>query len=106
MSKTIITENSEKRKISNLKASKKYKKTDKGKATRKRHDARQPNQRKAGTAINHAIRAGKLPRPDTLPCHNCRTKAEQYHHPNYEPEYWLDVIPLCRKCHTFTFSAY
>ena len=104
---------SEKGRVANRKAKKKYNKTPKGKATKKKYErtpkgkavkkrfkARHPNQIKAKNAVNHAITAGKLPRPDTLLCHYCPKPAQQYHHwHGYEPKHWLDVIPVCILCH-------
>lgn len=90
----------EKGKLANLRGVKKYKKTAKGKATQKRFLVGHPNYVKARQAVNNAIRAGKLPRPDTLLCHYCPKPAEQYHHwHGYEPENYLDVIPICEECH-------
>jgi len=84
---------------------KRYEQTEKGKATRrlaiKRFVVRNPNYHKARHAVSNAIRDGKIPRPDTLHCYCCKEKAEQYHHWNgYEPEHWLDVWPVCIKCHS------
>ena len=77
-------------------AYKRYNQTEKGKARQKRY----PNQIKATRAVNHAIRAGKLPRPDTFSCHYCPKPAQQYHHwHGYEKEHWLDVVPVCIDCH-------
>ena len=51
--------------------------------------------------VNHAIRDGKLSRPDIKLCLYCPKSAQQYHHYlGYEPEHWLDILPVCRKCHT------
>lgn len=108
---------SNKGKIVNRKAVRKYRKTDKfkatykhyrqsekGKATKKHCDKHfrdcHPNQRKAVSAVNHAIRDGKLPRPDSLLCHYCPKPAQEYHHwHGYEPKHWLDVVPVCKYCH-------
>ncbi len=94
----------EKGKVAHHKANKKYRKTKKGKAVNlksvQRFNVRHPNQTKAVRTVNHAIRNGKLIRPNTQICHYCPAKAEQYHHHlGYEPEHWLDVIPVCIKCH-------
>lgn len=91
----------------------KYRKTEKGKATQKRYAQSEKgkaarkdffvfnsNHKKATHAVSNAIRAGRLPRPDTLLCHYCPEQAQQYHHHNgYAPKYWLDVVPVCAKCH-------
>ncbi len=61
---------------------------------------RHPNRIQATTATNEAIRIGKLPHPDALICILCWGQAKEYHHPKYDEEYWLEVIPLCKKCHT------
>lgn len=80
---------------------KRYKQTDKYKAKRKRYSVRYPERRKAKDAVHTSVRYGKLPRPDTLQCHYCPARAEQYHHHlGYEPKHWLDVIPVCFYCHT------
>lgn len=55
---------------------------------------------KARSSVNVAIKKGELPRPNTLLCNYCPNQAEDYHHhKGYAPEYWLDVIPVCKKCH-------
>ena len=82
----------------------KYQRTDKGKANhqarKKRFNARYPNKLKAVNAVNSAITAGRLTRPDTLFCYYCPVQAEQYHHYlGYEPEHWFDIVPVCIKCH-------
>jgi len=95
----------------------KYQKTVKGKITYKRYHQsekgkvahrkavkqfciRYPERQRAKTAVNQAIRDGKLPRARTLQCHYCSAQAEQYHHSSYAPKHRLDVIPVCIKCHT------
>lgn len=59
-----------------------------------------PEKERARKAVSTAVRFEKLPRIKTLSCLHCGKQANTYHHHSYEPEYWLDVIPLCRKCHT------
>ena len=79
----------------------KYRKSPKGKATTKRYFTRNPNYVKANHAVNNAITAGRLPRPDSLQCHYCFRDAQQYHHwHGYESEHWLDVVPACVECHS------
>lgn len=83
---------------------KRYENSEKGKIARKRcfqrHFLKYPEKRKARLAVNNAITLGKLPRPDTLLCHFCPKPAQQYHHwQDYAPEHWLDVMPVCIKCH-------
>ena len=82
----------------------KYQKTPNGKAFRRKANAKynalHPNNIKAINAVNHAIRAGRLPQPNTRFCHYCGAKAEQYHHYlGYELEHWFDVLPVCVECH-------
>lgn len=95
-------------------AFKRYRQSKKGKATRKQYlqsktakIARKAykifysQEIKARNAVNHAIRAGKLPRPDTLQCYYCLEKANQYHHhKGYTFKRQLDIVPACQKCHT------
>lgn len=77
-----------------------YKQSENGKATMKQFNARHPNYRKAMQAVNNAVAAGRLPRPDTLLCSYCPKPAQQYHHhKGYELEHWLDVVPVCLECH-------
>lgn len=83
---------------------KKYAQSERGKTVQKRGDKHfnicHPNHRKAKNAVNHAVKAGRLPRPDTLICHYCPKPAQQYHHwHGYEKEHWLDVVPVCIQCH-------
>ncbi len=82
-----------------LKALKKYNCSRKGKANHKQWRLKHPEICKAKAAVNHAVRRGKMPRVKTLQCHYCPAQAEQYHHPSYAKEHWLDVIPVCRQCH-------
>lgn len=81
-----------------------YRQSLMGKAAHRKADAKSkaihPNNIKAKDAVNNAIRAGKLPRPNTWLCHYCTRPAQEYHHwHGYEPEHYLDVIPACRECH-------
>lgn len=56
-------------------------------------------ERRARTAVNRAVRAGKLPRASTLAC-SCGKPAREYHHHNgYAREHYLDVIAVCAFCH-------
>lgn len=85
-------------------AQKRYEQSEKGKKARskqiKRFKIRHPEQSKAHEAVKNAIKTGRLPRPDSLTCHYCPARAKQYHHyKGYEPEHWLDVVPVCIKCH-------
>lgn len=82
------------------KAFAKWQKTPKGKAAIKRYNDRHPNYIKATNAVNNAIKADKLPRADTRLCYYCPKPAQEYHHwHGYEPECWMNVVPICIKCH-------
>ena len=85
-------------------AHKRYRQSEVGKAiqsaAQKRFYIQHPKQCKAVSAVQHAIKIGKLPRPNTLQCHYGPVQANQYHHwHSYEPEHYLDVVPVCIKCH-------
>lgn len=88
----------------NRKADNKYRQTEKGKISRRvwqnQFHAHNPNYQRALSAVNYAVRTGKLPQPDSLQCHYGEHPAQEYHHyKGYEPEHRLDVVPVCRKCH-------
>jgi len=86
---------------------KEYRKTEKGKARQRRYHYPYPERIKAKNFVNHAIRDGKLSRPDVKLCWYCTKPAQQYHHyRGYEPEHWLDILPICRKCHTRTHASW
>ena len=77
-----------------------YRQTEKGKAYNKRYYLRYPERCKAKSAVQYAIKIGKLSRPNILQCSYGKHQAQQYHHhKGYAPKYWLNVIPACRKCH-------
>lgn len=78
---------------------KRHRQTKKYKARRKRYLIRYPEYKTARNAVSNAIIAGKLSRPNIFQC-PCGKQAEQYHHHlGYAPEHWLDVTPVCCKCH-------
>jgi len=55
---------------------------------------------RAKKVVSDATRKGLLPKVSTIKCKKCSEYAQEYHHYNgYEPQHYLDVIPLCRKCH-------
>lgn len=81
-----------------------YSASEKGRAMQRRkyqrRKAKDLNKVRVRAALSHAIADGKLPSASRLICSECGKQAEQYHHHlGYEPEHWLDVIPLCKKCH-------
>ncbi len=93
---------SEKGKVLNNSAVKKYHQTEKGRRVqrrnRRKHETLNPEEKKAQHAVFAAVRCGKLPAVKILTC-KCGKQAEEYHHPSYAKEHWLDVVPLCYKCH-------
>ena len=84
-------------------AERKYCSTDYGREAKRQKASRyrdnNPNKEQARKAVSHAVRCGILPRVSTCACSDCGGQAETYHHPSYQPDHWLDVIPVCRKCH-------
>lgn len=83
-----------------------YRQSGKGKKAQRRRTSRyenkNPHKIKARTEVKKAIINNKLPHPTTLQC-SCGEQAQQYHHhKGYSPEYWLDVVPICIKCHRKT----
>ena len=94
----------EKGKIARRKAVHRHRQTERGRIAHcqesLRYQNRHPKRKKAISAVNNAIKGDKLLRPNTFQCRCCPAQAEQYHHYlGYEPECWLFVMPLCRKCH-------
>lgn len=65
--------------------------------------AKNPERAKAIRTANNrvitAIRNGTLVRPAI--CSSCGAvgKIEAHHHKGYAPEFWLDVVWLCKSCH-------
>lgn len=72
------------------------------KAQRKAYSDNHPEKVVATKAIEAAVRKGLLPRVTNQACANpeCNENAQQYHHWSYEPENYLNVLPLCIECHT------
>lgn len=61
------------------------------------------DKRHAHSAVSRAVKRGKLPAANTQKCHYCPGIAKEYHHHNgYDKEHWLDVLPVCKKCHGLT----
>ncbi len=77
-----------------------YQKTNKFKLVIQRYHEKHPDRYEARKAANHAVESGQLPRIRTQTC-SCGHQAQHYHHhKGYAEEHWLDVIPICIKCHT------
>jgi hypothetical protein len=83
-----------------------YQQTKNGKDVNHRADHKyrrqHPEKCKARDAVKYAIKCGRLAPPTNLKCQHCGVQAQQYHHPSYKKEHWLDVIPLCKPCHRKT----
>lgn len=58
-----------------------------------------PEKNNAHNAVRSAVRAKRLPRVSDIDCLDCGARAGHYHHESYEEKHWLDVTPLCHKCH-------
>lgn len=91
------------------KGRKKYFQTEKGKETAKRGSKkwREKNKikSKAFDKVIISVRKGIIPPIKTCECAHCGNQAKHYHHYiGYEKEHWLDIIPLCRKCHTIVHN--
>jgi hypothetical protein len=86
----------------NKEIQKEYSSSVNGKLSRKgitdRYRAKYPGKRKARTAVHNAVAAGKMPCIKTLAC-DCGEQAQHYHHKSYDKANWLNVIPVCNKCH-------
>ena len=66
----------------------------------KHHKSLHPERTKANSAVKTALRRGELTPASACECNDCRaTAAQDLHHHSYQPEHWLDVVPLCRSCH-------
>lgn len=79
-------------------ASEKAKLKQKAWATKYRPEHR--SEMSARTAVYNAVRDRKMPGAKTLKCSLCGKQARDYHHhKGYARKHWLDVIPVCRRCH-------
>ncbi len=90
-------------KIAQKATHKRYTQNANGKAARKRGSAKQrikfPTRIKARSIVTRAIQLGNILHPTALKC-TCGNPAKQYHHhKGYAEEHYLDVIPICAKCH-------
>ena len=98
--------NAKKRIAAKIAYDKQYKQTPHGKELIKQSDKRRRStpegklKDQARLAVRNEVRAGRMPHIKTLTC-KCGVQAENYHHHNgYDRNHWLDVIPVCKKCHT------
>jgi hypothetical protein len=94
----------EKGKISSKERRRKYHETDIGKENGRKysriHRDKHPDRIKSRKALWWATASGKVIRPSN--CNRCgtETKVHGHHHNGHNQEHWLDVIWLCRRCHT------
>lgn len=49
--------------------------------------------------VSRATSRGVIPRAAELSCRYCGQQAAEYHHPSYDPEHWLTIVPVCVPCH-------
>ncbi|MHC4749533.1 MAG: hypothetical protein ACYTFW_06615 [Planctomycetota bacterium] len=95
----------EKRRISNRRNDIKRSGTEQRKASHNeasiRYRKRHPHKVKAQSAVNVAVKKGVLPHVKTLKCTDCGNPAQQYDHwQGYDNHNWLNVQPVCIKCHS------
>ena len=57
------------------------------------------NKKKARSAVAIAVRNGTMEKVKHFQCSRCEAQASHWHHLSYEPDQWLEVIPLCYRCH-------
>lgn len=80
-------------------ANKRYNTSEKAKNRRHEYYERYPERNRARGTVFNAIMAKKLLPPTVLKC-SCGFQAQQYHHyKGYNKKNWLEVTPLCIKCH-------
>lgn len=73
---------------------------DKIKAGKQEYRRKNPEKIQAQKAVKNASRSGKLIRPEY--CEMCGDPGRiEGHHDSYDPDRWLVVTWLCRKCHAF-----
>jgi hypothetical protein len=66
----------------------------------KRWESKNPEKRKAHSAINRALRLGKIIRPRV--CEICKMEKPDivaHHWHGYDEEHYLDVQWMCHQCH-------
>jgi hypothetical protein len=72
-----------------------------GKEIYKRKHEKCIEKRKAQYAVQGAVRSNKIQPAKNYICVVCNTNQAKdwHHHKGYDKENWLDVIPVCGKCH-------
>ena len=63
---------------------------------------RNPEKHAGRQLVNLEVRYGRFPPPNAMVCRMCgEAQAQEYHHHNgYGPGHEIDVIAVCRECHT------
>jgi hypothetical protein len=94
----------EKGKLSNRETRRRYNETEIGKemgrTSSKIHRERYPDRIKSRKALWWAVESGKMKRAEYCTKCGVRCKTHGHHHNGHNQEHWLDVIWLCRACHT------
>lgn len=86
--------------INDQRGKKKYRQSEKGRLNDMRRRQRDKHKMRARYALNRAVSVGKLFPATECECFICGNPAKEYHHYlGYEPEHYLDVKPVCKKCH-------
>lgn len=73
-------------------------------ASNKRYISANVAARKAHDAVKRAVNKGRLPRPSSFKCSRCNNPARHYHHESYGRSDWLNVTPICARCHKTTHA--
>jgi hypothetical protein len=95
---------SPKREKINLEIRRRYARSEKGKKKYQLYSRRRrekyPEICKAQGVVNRSVKKGTILSARCFNCFKCGKQAEAYHHHlGYSPEHWLDVVPVCKKCH-------
>jgi hypothetical protein len=54
----------------------------------------------AKDSVSYAVKQGVILAAREYPCVACGAQAQVHHHQSYEKSQRLNVVPLCRRCHT------
>lgn len=71
----------------------------------KRRRKSEPDKYNARKAVQIAVASGKIQPISECFCSQCGKQAQHYHHWSYNVDHWLDVTPLCAKCHMKTHKS-
>lgn len=84
-----------------LARSKRYRASEKGKASMRRRRQRAykkfPERAKARAAVQNEVRRGRIAKPERCQECGCVARVEAHHHAGYDRP--LDVLWLCKRCH-------